>query len=185
MEHLEHFTRNNVEEEKIITISLNDSFCRVDPRHVSLVHTQVAVPALLSSKGKEGHFTTQPVHTSASIDILVSPWYQRAAHCPGVCQLSLWWLLGPGVEWDICPLGILMPTSQVLTRHLPPAWFSPSVLVLFTSGTQTWGCTGWLVLLNWVPHGEIPALQKAQGASRTSFSPSSLVSPQFSPNTCL
>lgn len=89
MEHLEHFIGNNAEEKKIATISLKDSFHRADHRHVSLAHTQVPVPALLSSKGKERHFTTQPVHTSASIGILASPWYQRAVHCPGVGKLSL------------------------------------------------------------------------------------------------
>lgn len=47
MEHLGHFTRNNVEDKKIITISLNDSFRRADHRHVSgsqpgliLLHSQ-------------------------------------------------------------------------------------------------------------------------------------------------
>lgn len=41
MEHFEHFTRNNVEIKKIITFSLNNSFCRADHRYISLVHTQV------------------------------------------------------------------------------------------------------------------------------------------------
>lgn len=134
MEHLEHFTRNNVEEKNTATISLKDSFHTADHRHVSLAHTQVPVPALLSSKGKERHFTTQPVHTSASIGILASPWYQRAAHSPGVYKLSLWWLFGAGVEWETCPLGIHMPTGQVFTEHLTPAFHTPCFFPSVWSG---------------------------------------------------
>lgn len=144
-EHLEHFIRNNVEEKKIATISLKDH------RHVSLAQTQFPVPALLSSKGKERHFTTQPVHTSASIGILASPWYQRAAHSPGVCKLSLWWLFGAGMEWETCPLGIHMPTGQVFTGHLAPAFHTPR---FFPSVWSYWwgrslrlhkvACSAWL-----------------------------------------
>lgn len=151
----------------------------------SLVHIQVPVPALQSSKGEEGHFTTQPVHNSACIGILASPWYQTAAHCPGMCKISLWWLFGAGVEWETCPLGIRMPTGQVLTGHLAPAfytpWFSSSVWVWFIGGTETCGCIRWPFLLDWVTQGKIPALLKAQGASRNSFSPSKSCQPLVFP----
>lgn len=88
MEHLEHFTRNNVEVKKIITFSLNHSFCRADHRHVSLVHTQVQSQLFRVVRAKRG-ISLHTVHTSASTGILASPWYQTAAYCPGVCKISL------------------------------------------------------------------------------------------------
>lgn len=65
MEHLEHFPRNNVEVKKIITFSLNHSFCRADHRHVSLVHTQVQSQLFRVVRAKRGislHRQFIPLH---------------------------------------------------------------------------------------------------------------------------
>lgn len=65
MEHLEHFTRNNVEVKKIITFSLNHSFCRADHRHVSLAHTQVQSQLFRVVRAKRGislHRQFIPLH---------------------------------------------------------------------------------------------------------------------------
>lgn len=84
MEHFEHFTRNNVEIKKIITFSLNNSFCRADHRYISLVHIQVQSQLSRVARVKSGislHRQFIPLHPQVFWPFHGIKWQLTALGC--------------------------------------------------------------------------------------------------------